>query len=831
MKGIRSFRYHRLTAFILAALVGAQPAVYAVEFNTDILDTEDKGNIDLSRFSEMSYIMPGNYTLSMKVNEHSVKDGDFTFYERPEKQAATAKNAPVEACISAEQITFLGLKPDAVEKLSWWHDGQCADIGELAGVTTRGDLSESSLMISVPQAFLEYQDSSWLPPARWEDGEPGLLFDYNLSANLTKPNQGQQSQNVSGTGTAGANLGAWRLRGDWQSSYYHTTGNKDGTQQNFDWSRVYAYRPLRSLSAKLTVGEDYLMSDLFDSWRFTGASVVSDESMLPPRLRGYAPEVTGIARTNAKVIISQQGRVIYQTTVASGPFRIQDLSDALSGKLDVRVEEQDGSTQEFQVDTATIPYLTRAGQLRYKIAAGRPSDYSHHVQGPMFGTGEFSWGVSNAWSLYGGAIAAGDYNSLALGIGRDLLDFGAISADVTQSVAKLPDDSNKQGKSWRLSYSKRFDELNSEITFAGYRFSERDYMSMGEYLDARYNGARVGRDKELYTVTASKSFTDLRMSAYLSYSHQTYWDRDDSDRYSVSVSRYFDIGDFHNLSASLSATRTEYNGRQDDTAYLSLSMPFGNGSVSYNGTLNNGNYSQTAGYYQRLENDDSYRVQAGTRNSNGESMTTQASGYYTHSGDLADMSANVGWEQNSYTSLGLTLAGGATATPKGAALHPGGVRGGTRMMVSTDGVAGVPIDRNEKTNAFGIAVVPGVPSYYRNSTSIDVNKLPDDVEAAGNPVAESALTEGAIGYRSFEVLKGAKAIAILNMTDGSHPPFGASVRNAKDRELGIVSDGGLTWLSGISPNEELTVKWGTSGECKTQIPAIIPAAQLLLPCQ
>ncbi len=506
MKAIRCFRYHRLSAVILAAIVGVQPAVYAVEFNTDILDTEDKSNIDLSRFSEIAYIMPGVYTLSLKVNDHGVKDGDFAFYERPEKKLETAKNPPVEACITEPQIELLGLKPDSVKELTWWHDGLCADFSGLAGVTTRGDLSESSLFVSVPQAFLEYQDSSWLPPSRWEDGEAGVLFDYNLNANLTKPNQGQQTQNLSGTGTAGANMGAWRLRGDWQSSYYHTTGSKDSTQKKFDWSRIYAYRPLRSLSAKLTVGEDYLMSDLFDSWRFTGMSVVSDESMLPPRLRGYAPEVTGIARTNAKVIISQQGRVIYQTTVASGPFRIQELSEALNGKLDVRVEEQDGGVQEFQVDTATIPYLTRVGQVRYKIAAGRPSDYSHHVQGPTFGTGEFSWGVSNAWSLYGGGIAAGDYNSVALGIGRDLLDFGAISADITQSVARLPGEGTKQGKSWRLSYSKRFDELNSEITFAGYRFSEQDYMSMGEYLDARYSGGRVGRDKELYTITASKSF-------------------------------------------------------------------------------------------------------------------------------------------------------------------------------------------------------------------------------------------------------------------------------------------------------------------------------------
>ena len=57
--------------------------------------------------------------------------------------------------------------------------------------------------------------------------------------------------------------------------------------------------------------------------------------------------------------MKQQGRVIYETTVAAGPFQIRDLSNALSGKLDVEVAEQDGSVQTFQVDAASVPYLTR----------------------------------------------------------------------------------------------------------------------------------------------------------------------------------------------------------------------------------------------------------------------------------------------------------------------------------------------------------------------------------------------------------------------------------------------------------------------------------------
>lgn len=826
-------RFRYVSFCISLALFNYSQTVSAIEFNTDILDSEDRNNIDLSRFSQAGYIMPGTYIFGIRLNDRSITEQDITFREMLHL-GDTDTTPYVQACLTREQVDMLGLKEDARKKVLFDEDGQCADFSALQGVVMRGDLSTSSLNISVPQAWLEYQDSTWLPPSRWENGIPGIMLDYSLNSSFTQPASGSQSQTASASGTLGANVGPWRFRSDWQGNYSKTSGRNGGTTQTFDWNRFYTYRALPALMAKLTIGEDYLNSDLFDSWRYTGASLVSDESQLPPKLRGYAPEVNGIARTNAKVTISQQGRVIYETTVASGPFRIQELSSAVSGQLDVKVEEQDGSVQYFQVTTATIPYLTRPGQVRYKLASGRPSDYSHHVEGPAFGTAEVSWGVANSWSLYGGGIASQDYNSMALGIGRDLYMFGALSADITQSSATLPAEGHLQGRSYRVSYSKRFDDINSDLTFAGYRFSERDYMTMTEYLDSRYRGGSRGSSKELYTVTASKTFTDLRMSAYLSWSHQTYWDRPQSDRYSLSSSRYFDLDNWKNLSVSVSATRTEDYGRKDDSAWLSVSIPLGPGTVSYNGSYNDSGskrvFSQTAGWLQSLDNGDSYRLTAGTRNGSGENMTTQVSGLYSHMGDNADVTANVGWQQNSYTSVGLSVSGGMTATAEGAALHGSSSRGGTRMMVSTDGVGDVPIGRNGKTNMFGIGVEPSVPSYYRASTSVDVNRLPDDVEISSSPVVEAALTEGAIGFRRFDVLKGAKVVAIMTLSDGTHPPFGASVRNAKNRELGMVSDGGMAWISGTNPEEELTVFWGGEIGCRAMLPALIPNGRLLLPC-
>ncbi|MCV5555812.1 fimbria/pilus outer membrane usher protein, partial [Escherichia coli] len=81
----------------------------------------------------------------------------------------------------------------------------------------------------------------------------------------------------------------------------------------------------------------------------------------------------------------------------------------------------------------------------------------------------------NGWSLYGGALADEHYQSAALGVGRDLSVFGAVAFDITHSHTRLDKETaygkgSLDGNSFRVSYSKDFDELNSRVTFAGYRF-------------------------------------------------------------------------------------------------------------------------------------------------------------------------------------------------------------------------------------------------------------------------------------------------------------------------------------------------------------------------
>ncbi|WHP85863.1 fimbria/pilus outer membrane usher protein [Edwardsiella anguillarum] len=835
------FNINIIIYVLMGSLVGKQ--AYAVDFNTDVLDAEDRNNIDFSRFSQAGYILPGHYQMEIMVNDQNISPSTFqvNVVELPTSEGDGEKKKPLpQACLTPDMVERMGLTASALEKVKYQGHEQCANFQQLPGVEVHPNPPEGTLHINIPQAWLEYSDASWLPPSRWDNGIPGLLFDYNISGTVNQPHQGKQSQSVGYNGTAGINFTAWRLRADYQGNLNHTTGSDKGSESQFTWSRFYMYRAIPHWHANLTLGENYINSEIFSSWRYSGASLESDERMLPPKLRGYAPQVSGIADTNARVVISQQGRILYDSTVPAGPFTVQDLDSSVRGRLDVEVIEQNGQKKTFQVNTAYVPYLTRPGQIRYKLISGRSRSYEHFTEGLIFTAGEASWGISNQWSLYGGAIIAGDYNALAVGVGRDLSEFGTLSADVTQSMARLSGIDAKQGKSWSLRYSKRFDDMNADIQFAGYRFSERNYMTMQQYLDARYRNDFTGREKEQYDLSLNKNLEDGKTSLSLQYSHQTYWDRRTANYYTLSLNRYFDTFGFKNISAGLSASRSRYQqssnsdgGTYNDSVFLRLSVPWGTGTASYSGSMSNDRYTNVVGYSNTLNGGlDSYSLNAGINAGNGQPSQGQISAYYSHSSPLANLSANFSAAQNNYTSFGMSVSGGATLTTKGAALHAGGMNGGTRLLIDTDGVGDVPVDGGRvSTNRWGIGVVTDVSSYYRNTTSVDLNKLPEDMEATRS-VVESVLTEGAIGYREFAVLKGLRLFAVLRLTDNSYPPFGASVTNAKGRELGMIADSGLTWLSGINPGETLNVGWDGKTQCVVDIPGNLESTkQLLLPCR
>lgn len=157
-------------------------------------------------------------------------------------------------------------------------------------------------------------------------------------------------------------------------------------------------------------------------------------------------------------------------------------------------------------------------------------------------------------------------------------------------------------------------------------------------------------------------------------------------------------------------------------------------------------------------------------------------------------------------------------------------------MVDTDGVSEVPVHSGGPatfTDKHGKAVVADVSSYYRQRTSIDVDQLSDDAEPIGTPVSMGTLTEGAIGYRHFDMLSGSKRMLELVKGDGKHLPFAAEVFNDKGQQLGMVGDEGMAYLAGLHEGSAVEARWGSDQHCRFYIPSPLPAMEAMarLTCQ
>ena len=113
--------------------------------------------------------------------------------------------------------------------------------------------------------------------------------------------------------------------------------------------------------------------------------------MLPNSQRGYAPVIRGVANSNARVTISQNGVKLRELSVVPGAFEINDLyPTGFGGDLDVTVTEADGSVRKFSVPYAAVPMALREGQNRYSVTAGTVRQLSNIK--PFFSQATWQYG-------------------------------------------------------------------------------------------------------------------------------------------------------------------------------------------------------------------------------------------------------------------------------------------------------------------------------------------------------------------------------------------------------------------------------------------------------
>lgn len=796
------------------------PFSYGFEFNSKILESLGFDNVDLSAFSGSNEQFTGKYLADIEINEQNI------YYNHP--VYLYSENGESHICFTDELLTSLPISKElrSGAKKSITHStdaGNCYSLLQYdAAIDAQFDDHEQKVKIRMPHAYLVDFDPYWIPPDQRDHGISGLFLDYNLLKTFNRyKSQGQYStyNHFSSYGVIGANIGRFRFR----SNYQYSPNNQD---KKFERTQTYAFTDIGSLNAHLYVGELYSRSNLFNSIRFKGASLYTDESMMPNYLQGYAPQITGTATSNAVVTVRQYGNIIKQVQVPPGPFAIANLPSYLSGTVDVTVEESDGSINEFQVDIAHVPYLTRKGALRYNINAGKLApQYRNQEIDVKFTSMDGSYGLTDMISLIGGLIYTtnNEYLAYSAGLGLNLGVIGALSFDVTQSENKADPQKRLTGQSYRFNYAKRFNQ-NTSLNIAGYRFSSRDYTTLNNYVDIKsktFN--RLYLEKNRFSLSISQHIPQWNLNISATASKSTYWNRDSNSYYNISFYKTIESGFFRSSSVSLnlSHNRNGY-GSKDDLIGLYISIPLEDrkSRLSYNARYERGrkNVSQQATFYSEgMGGNYSLGASMNHKHDLSGSVDYALSASYNTNLSFGNFngSASYSSEQQSATA---GFSGSLTLTQHGLATHPYVFEEGSRLIIDT-GVSGVKMQgSSSESNFFGLAGVSNIPDYYKSTFLIDNDNLPDNVEIQDN-VMEVAPTKGAIAYRTTNAISGEKALVTITLPDGSHPPFGAIIyrENGLNTEVGMVADQGRTYLTGLNKKAEFIVKWGDNQSCRLPI--------------
>lgn len=856
-------RHYTAAAFSLLSILAPVVAMADNYFNPAFLSNDPSAVADLSSFTKTDSQAPGTYRVDIYLNDNFVTTRDVPFTamagkgttSSPPAMSANAKpggatavgDTGLQACMTIHNLDAMGVNLEAFPVFKHMKQDDCVTLEkDIPDAKATLDFEKLRLDISIPQAALRNDARGYIPPEQWDNGINALITNYNFNGSNSK-SDGNKTTSEFLSLQNGLNLGAWRLRDN--STWSYSSG--DNVQTKSDWQHVSTYveRAIIPLKGELTIGDTNTSNDVFDSLPIRGVQLASDDNMLPDSMKGFAPTIRGIAKSNAKVSIKQNGYIIYQTYVAPGAFAINDLfPTSSSGDLDVSVTEADGSVQSYTVPYSAVPLLQREGRLKYAFSAAEYRSGDDDQDSPDFGQATLIWGLVDGYTVYGGSQFSDDYRSVALGMGKNLGELGALSVDVTDARSTLADGSDHHGQSMRFLYAKALNDLGTNFQLLGYRYSTEGFYTLDETaykMMSGYNDSHQETDSHgnaipptysdyynLYYTKRGKLQISISQqiskagSIFVTGSQQSYWHTDELNTL-LQAGYNGTLGD---VTYSLAYNYNKAPGEPvaDQIFSLNLSLPIGkwlspvgssenvaqtqnNAYATYNSSADNhGNVNQQAGINGTLlkDNNLNYSVMEGTGN-NGVGNSGMAS--LSYQGRYGNTNAGYNYSKD-YQQFNYGASGGIVLHRNGLTLSQ--PLGDTNVLIAAPGAGDVTVENNNgvKTDWRGYAVVPYASTYRQNRIALDTTTLNAHTDL-DDAVINVVPTQGALVRANFDARVGVRAILTL-LHNGKPLPFGGTVNRADINNSGIVGDGGQVYMSGLPLIGTLKAQWGNGVDQK-----------------
>ncbi|MHC9060967.1 PefC/AfrB family outer membrane usher protein [Pantoea sp. y20] len=759
----------------------------ASELNLDFIQGDARKNIPDIYLSGMKN-MPGKYLTDVYLNDK------YVIKSLLDIRLEDAE----ELCLDKKWLkeNVPAIKQDELRE-TFDAARQCYYPARLRNGAASFDPGTQRLELRIPQKAINDPASV----VEWDYGVPGMRLGY--SANISKNFRNEET--LWGKADLNANLGRWVF------SMEGSALNHQGS----DIQNALLTTALPEIHGKFALGKGQTGGSLVPGFRFYGASLYSDRSMLGWQSRGYAPVIAGVANTSARITVTQGGYTLLSEVVSPGEYRFNNLVPVGSGDITVVVEEENGEKRVTTYPVTTLPTLLRAGDINYTLSAGSqqeagrvaPADNPFALANVDYGFEPLTLSVAGILSTH--------YQSAGAGITRDWGMPGALALSLNSSrsehMTQEGASHGREGISFKTTYAKGLTDATS-LQLSSYHYRGKGYEDFADFAPRTYSGFDNENRRERFQVTLTHNLDKAFISA--SSWLQTYRGARANETganlaLSTSLNRV-------TVGTNLSYQHNSGSGRQDVAGSLNVSVPFSLWGRSYSSSSAatydaRGRAGFSSGASGSLNDRMNYGVSASTSPSGGSQ-----SAWIGAQASVVNLNASLTKSRDN-TAVSGSISGSAVATAESGLLLTRETNN-TLAVVKIKDIPGVRFNGSQPTNRQGITVT-GVSPYNSNNLTIESQALPDSIDLL-NSVNSFTPTENAIVFREFGYVSARRYI--LKVTDRMGVPLteGSQADTAQGQYAGFVSRGGLLLVNALEDQTSLSVSSRQGEQCQINMQGI-----------
>lgn len=713
---------------------------------------------------------------SVSINDHLVDE--FALLAEDEQGHLFAGADVISA-------TRLGMRPVAS---AHFHGRDYYSLDSISGLTYKFDSRRQSLSISIASSQFAESVLAIPRPLRLEPTvpSPGLFFNHDIelahSAGDTIASGLLETGFFSPLGVLTSQVVSRDFQDASQSARLQTQLVKDFPDRR----------------AGLTVGDSTSAVNGWSRQVYYAGVRWASKFATDPSFAPYAmPAIRGEATQPSTVDLYVNSIRTMSQPVDAGPFSIPTIP-VMTGMGDVQLVITDvmGRQQVINASYISTPQLLRRGVSNYTYEAGtlrRNLGISSDQYNAIFGAGTHQYGLSDRVTLNGRLELLPQSQTLGAGAACALLPLGLVAGDVAFSHS----DAGAGALAYaQFQHSARYFEYSATVQATTSSFRQLGLLP----------GERPSRIIVQGQISRAIGNHGSMAIGYLHKEDRTPAVGPPPPGFSASFdaitpSANLRVGRAAVLSASLNYSPSFPSG---NSAILALVIPLGArrsltsmGSIQDSGSISSTEYSQQLpigtgyGYRVRATTDTSARV-------DGEFSYQDDHGTY-------DFQADVNQGQTSWR---LTERSSLIWMQKQLAISRW--LSDSFALVEADGTKDIKVYANNQyvatTNSHGLAVIPNLVSYDRNTIRLDDSGAPLELELDLAEKTVAPMTRSGVLLK-FKAATIEGALIRLRMPDGSDVPQEAAVRVNNGPATYYVALRGEVFVTDISFPARLEVTW------------------------